>query len=319
MAATASRPSGPQDHVGRDPATDERVRQHSAVARLAVAQGGDQQDGLTGDVVGEVLDHRQRLQVGPLQVLDDQRRRARRRRARRAGGARPRRASARTPPWRRCVSPHSGTSADSVGTNGATSTPGRTPNRAAPSSASLIGRSGAARGCRPADQHDPSLSDGPRSELTDQPALADACRSAHDAHRAAGAPRVAQTVDLAVSANEIARQHRARPAHVHHDPRLSQGRRALALGAAVVPVGFRAMARASAEDLRDALPCVEVPTLLVYGDHDVRAPLAVAEHLHAAITDSTLVVLADAGHVCNVEAADDFNTAVSQFLRQRLI
>jgi pimeloyl-ACP methyl ester carboxylesterase len=57
------------------------------------------------------------------------------------------------------------------------------------------------------------------------------------------------------------------------------------------PVGFRAMARASAEDLRDVLPDINVPTLLVYGDTDVRAPLTVAEHLHAAITGSTLVVL----------------------------
>ena len=48
------------------------------------------------------------------------------------------------------------------------------------------------------------------------------------------------------------------------------------------PAGFRAMARAAAEDLRDALPCVDVPTLLVYGDQDVRAPLTVAEDLHAA-------------------------------------
>ena len=39
------------------------------------------------------------------------------------------------------------------------------------------------------------------------------------------------------------------------------------------PAGFRAMARASAEDLRDALPHVKAPTLLVYGDRDVRAPL----------------------------------------------
>ena len=76
------------------------------------------------------------------------------------------------------------------------------------------------------------------------------------------------------------------------------------------------MARASAEDLRDALPRVEVPTLVVCGDLDVRAPLAVAEHLHAAITGSTLVVLTDAGHVCNVEADEDFNIAVSRFLRQ---
>lgn len=82
------------------------------------------------------------------------------------------------------------------------------------------------------------------------------------------------------------------------------------------PVGFRAMARASAEDLRDALPCVQVPTLLVYGAHDVRAPRSVAEKLHAAISGSTLVVLPGAGHVCNVEAADDFNASVSAFLRQ---
>ena len=31
------------------------------------------------------------------------------------------------------------------------------------------------------------------------------------------------------------------------------------------PVGFRAMARASAENLRDVLPHIKVPTLLVYG------------------------------------------------------
>jgi pimeloyl-ACP methyl ester carboxylesterase len=38
------------------------------------------------------------------------------------------------------------------------------------------------------------------------------------------------------------------------------------------PRGFRAMAQASAEDVRDVLPRVDVPTLLVYGDRDVRAP-----------------------------------------------
>ncbi len=77
------------------------------------------------------------------------------------------------------------------------------------------------------------------------------------------------------------------------------------------------MARASAEDLSDELAHVTVPTLLVYGDHDVRAPLSVAEHLRAAITDSTLVVLPDTGHLCNVEAAHEFNDGVSRFLRER--
>jgi pimeloyl-ACP methyl ester carboxylesterase len=40
------------------------------------------------------------------------------------------------------------------------------------------------------------------------------------------------------------------------------------------PAGFRAMARSLAEaDLRDVLPRIDVPTLLLYGDKDVRAPL----------------------------------------------
>jgi pimeloyl-ACP methyl ester carboxylesterase len=81
------------------------------------------------------------------------------------------------------------------------------------------------------------------------------------------------------------------------------------------PAGFRAMALASAENLRDALPRVKVPTLLVYGDQDVRAPLAVAEDLHAAISGSSLVVLPGAGHVCNLDAADEFNAAIRPFLR----
>jgi pimeloyl-ACP methyl ester carboxylesterase len=85
------------------------------------------------------------------------------------------------------------------------------------------------------------------------------------------------------------------------------------------PVGFRAMARASAEDLRDVLPQIRVPTLLVYGDKDVRAPLTVAESLHAALSGSTLVVLLDTGHVCNIEAPEEFNRVVRNFLRAAVV
>jgi pimeloyl-ACP methyl ester carboxylesterase len=83
------------------------------------------------------------------------------------------------------------------------------------------------------------------------------------------------------------------------------------------PVGLRAMARASAENLRDVLPHVNVPTLLVYGDRDVRAPLTVAEDLHAAIPGSALVVLPDAGHLGNIEAPAEFNRALRAFLSDR--
>jgi pimeloyl-ACP methyl ester carboxylesterase len=83
------------------------------------------------------------------------------------------------------------------------------------------------------------------------------------------------------------------------------------------PAGFRAMAHASFEDLRDALPHIAIPTLLVYGEKDVRAPLSVAENLHAALRDSRLVVLPEAGHICNLETPEAFNDAVRSFLRDR--
>ena len=80
------------------------------------------------------------------------------------------------------------------------------------------------------------------------------------------------------------------------------------------PVGFRAMAAASAEDLRHTLAGVNAPTLLVYGDNDQRAPLTVAENLHSAIKSSQLVVLKGAGHLCNVELSQQFNDVVRAFL-----
>lgn len=80
------------------------------------------------------------------------------------------------------------------------------------------------------------------------------------------------------------------------------------------PSGFRAMAFASAEDVGDVLDSITVPTLLVYGDSDVRAPLTVAERMHAAIGHSRLVVLEGAGHVCNVELPQRFNEEVRAFL-----
>ncbi|GAA4287073.1 alpha/beta hydrolase [Georgenia daeguensis] len=81
------------------------------------------------------------------------------------------------------------------------------------------------------------------------------------------------------------------------------------------PDGFRAMARASATDLREVLPRVRVPTLVVNGERDTRAPRAVADHLHASIAGSTLTVLPGAGHLCQIEAPVAFNRAVRTFLR----
>jgi pimeloyl-ACP methyl ester carboxylesterase len=84
----------------------------------------------------------------------------------------------------------------------------------------------------------------------------------------------------------------------------------------VRPAGTLAMLSAFADaDLRNVLPTVAVPTLLLYGDADVRSPRPVAEALHAAIPGSELVLLPGVGHVTNLEAPDAFDAEVRRFLR----
>ena len=76
------------------------------------------------------------------------------------------------------------------------------------------------------------------------------------------------------------------------------------------PIATRAMADALADaDLRDVLPSIAVPTLLIYGDADERAPLIVAEDLHRRIPTSRLVVLPGRAQ-CYLEAPDRFNAEV---------
>lgn len=82
------------------------------------------------------------------------------------------------------------------------------------------------------------------------------------------------------------------------------------------PAGLRTMARSFAEaNLREVLSRIDVPTLLVYGDKDVRAPLHIARDLEAAISTSKLVVLGGVGHVSSVEAPERFNAEARAFLR----
>ena len=68
-------------------------------------------------------------------------------------------------------------------------------------------------------------------------------------------------------------------------------------------------------DQRDVLPDINVPTLLVWGELDVRSPLRVARQFEQAIPDTTLVVVAGSGHVCNLERPDEFNDVVREFCR----
>jgi pimeloyl-ACP methyl ester carboxylesterase len=68
-------------------------------------------------------------------------------------------------------------------------------------------------------------------------------------------------------------------------------------------------------DQRDLLPRITVPTLLIWGEHDVRSPLYVAHQFAQAIPDAQLVVIPGAGHLSNLERPDLFNQAVREFCR----
>jgi pimeloyl-ACP methyl ester carboxylesterase len=88
------------------------------------------------------------------------------------------------------------------------------------------------------------------------------------------------------------------------------------MAADVRPDSLRTQLSLSAEtDLRDLLPTVAVPTLLVWGEQDARSPLSVARQFERAIPDTTLVVIPDAGHVSNLEQPERFNEAVREFCR----
>jgi pimeloyl-ACP methyl ester carboxylesterase len=83
------------------------------------------------------------------------------------------------------------------------------------------------------------------------------------------------------------------------------------------PDGQRALLRAgfAEHDVRDVLPGISVPTLLLYGDKDVRSPMKVADKMRASIPGSRLVVIPGVGHMPDMEAPERFNAEVRSFLK----
>jgi len=68
-------------------------------------------------------------------------------------------------------------------------------------------------------------------------------------------------------------------------------------------------------DLSDLLPQIGVPTLLVWGDSDVRSPLSVARQFQETIPATQLVVIEGAGHMSHLERPDQVNEALRELCR----
>ncbi len=90
----------------------------------------------------------------------------------------------------------------------------------------------------------------------------------------------------------------------------------MVIASEIHPAGTKVAMRAFAEaDLRAVLPLIDVPTLLLYGEKDARAPEEVWKPLHSELRQSRLVLIPEVGHMIDIEAAERFNTEVRTFLR----
>jgi 3-oxoadipate enol-lactonase len=67
-------------------------------------------------------------------------------------------------------------------------------------------------------------------------------------------------------------------------------------------------------DRRANLPNILAPTLVIAGEHDRNAPPAVMKKMAAAIPRSTFIEMEGIGHLQNLEAPDDFDQLVLNFL-----
>lgn len=67
-------------------------------------------------------------------------------------------------------------------------------------------------------------------------------------------------------------------------------------------------------DATGELAAITVPTLVIAGEDDAQSPPDVARAMQAAIPGAELVVLPRAAHLSNMEAPEEFNAAVSDFL-----
>jgi len=72
---------------------------------------------------------------------------------------------------------------------------------------------------------------------------------------------------------------------------------------------------AERQDHTNLLKDINVPTLLIFGEHDKIANLEIAEKIKAGIPDAALTKIKNAGHYSNLEQPESFNDALVSFVK----
>jgi pimeloyl-ACP methyl ester carboxylesterase len=90
--------------------------------------------------------------------------------------------------------------------------------------------------------------------------------------------------------------------------------KALVERAPAYAVAWAQRAMAARPDSFDTLRGTNVPALVVWGEEDTLSPRAEAEAMAEALPDARLVTIPGSGHLTAVEAPEEFNAAVAEFL-----
>jgi pimeloyl-ACP methyl ester carboxylesterase len=76
------------------------------------------------------------------------------------------------------------------------------------------------------------------------------------------------------------------------------------------------LVRSVNEDVRELLPRIKAPTLLVWGENDTATPVSDGRLMEKLIPDAGLVVFKNAGHFSYLDKLNDFLIVISEFLKK---
>ena len=105
------------------------------------------------------------------------------------------------------------------------------------------------------------------------------------------------------------------PSTLEHRPELVEQVRQMILDTSTAGIVVDLVAMAARPDSTDLLSTITCPTLVIVGEDDQATPVTQSKFIADRISGATLVTIAGAGHLSNLEQPDGFSHALESFLK----
>jgi 3-oxoadipate enol-lactonase len=105
------------------------------------------------------------------------------------------------------------------------------------------------------------------------------------------------------------------PSTIEHRPEIVEQARQMILHTSTAGIVVDLVAMAARPDSTALLPTITCPTLVIVGEDDQATPVTESQFIADRISGSTLVTIAGAGHLSNLEQPDAFTHALMTFLK----